>query len=603
MITQILSCCLWLGTPLDVSNPHLALSMGRPSTHLRAFLETRTLGAGEAVFSYGEAIAPNAPASPAKPIVARKPQAAIQSPVAIAFRLPEIKNEERGTRNEAQTRAKNDERGTRNEGQSLARNEERGTRNEGQSRAKNEERVARNEGQTRTNNEAHPPVTQKHVVLDAATSRVPAPDKKPMEQIPVSLNCVDMKLHQIIGFITDQTHVNVLLLAPSETKLTLRFTNRPLIDALRDICAVAGLSFLKSGNEFIIASEDKLKSSYGDLWTALHQDTPTAAQISDAELIARTYETSEIDAVKLIEPLRTAFPNTSLVMIAAPPQETPNLATQDRSQASGNNMSILQKDDTAAKVSRLLIIRGPRILVDQVLALAESLDKPRPQVNIAVTIHDISNDALKELGVEWSLPQFTFNEQTHSGIGFGSVDRSPASFQATLKALETHDKAKLLASPNISVLDGQHAYMLVGQRLTFPVVDGFTQSGQPIFSKQEEKVGVYLQVSVWVTKHGQIKLQLYPQVSTVTGFINVNGGSYPQISTREAQTMLTLDSGKTVVLGGLLKDEDINSVQSVPILSKIPILGELFTRRRRTHTSSQVIISITPTILNATSGG
>ena len=88
-------------------------------------------------------------------------------------------------------------------------------------------------------------------------------------------------------------------------------------------------------------------------------------------------------------------------------------------------------------------------------------------------------------------------------------------------------------------------------------------------------------------------------MSTVTGFLEINGGSYPQISTREAQTTLRVGSGDTIVMGGMLKDEELSSVERVPILGRIPFLGELFTHRKRTKTSSQVIISITPTVIEA----
>jgi type II secretory pathway component GspD/PulD (secretin) len=93
-------------------------------------------------------------------------------------------------------------------------------------------------------------------------------------------------------------------------------------------------------------------------------------------------------------------------------------------------------------------------------------------------------------------------------------------------------------------------------------------------------------------------MKLFPQVSTVTGFLDIpQQGSYPQISTREANTSLRTKSGETVMIGGLLRDEEIKNIERVPILSKIPFFGELFTRRKTTRNKSQVVISITPTII------
>ena len=108
-----------------------------------------------------------------------------------------------------------------------------------------------------------------------------------------------------------------------------------------------------------------------------------------------------------------------------------------------------------------------------------------------------------------------------------------------------------------------------------------------------------MQVAANVSSDGTMTLSLYPQVSTVTGYLNLNGASYPQIATREAQTTVRIRSGETLVMGGLIRDEDVHSLEEIPLLSKIPIFGELFRHRNVTKTRSQVIITITPTIIPA----
>ena len=110
-------------------------------------------------------------------------------------------------------------------------------------------------------------------------------------------------------------------------------------------------------------------------------------------------------------------------------------------------------------------------------------------------------------------------------------------------------------------------------------------------------MGIYLQVAAQTVSETEILLTLYPQVSVVTGYLQVNGASYPQISTREQQTTIRVKDGQKIVVGGLIRDEDINNIQKVPILSKIPLFGELFTYRNKTHHKSEVIVIITPEIL------
>src|SRR5262249_49103178 len=95
---------------------------------------------------------------------------------------------------------------------------------------------------------------------------------------------------------------------------------------------------------------------------------------------------------------------------------------------------------------------------------------------------------------------------------------------------------------------------------------------------------------------GDVILSIYPQVSTITGYLNINGASLPQISTREQQTTVRVRDGETIVIGGLIRDDELKSIQRVPILSRIPLFGELFTYRSKTRTRTELIITITPEV-------
>jgi hypothetical protein len=92
-------------------------------------------------------------------------------------------------------------------------------------------------------------------------------------------------------------------------------------------------------------------------------------------------------------------------------------------------------------------------------------------------------------------------------------------------------------------------------------------------------------------------LALNAQVSSILGFLQLNGGSYPQIATRESKSTLHLKDGQTMLMSGLLRDEEIVNLQKVPFLGQIPFFGELFKSRKTQKNSSQLLISITPHII------
>ncbi|HRK21998.1 MAG TPA: hypothetical protein PLX06_09320 [Fimbriimonadaceae bacterium] len=420
------------------------------------------------------------------------------------------------------------------------------------------------------------------------------------ESTPCSLNVVNEDPAKILQFLTAQTQTNLVLLSPSDKKLTLNLKDVKLIDMIRHICALSGMRYLKVGETFVLATEDTLKAAYAPEWEAAYPSPAKPLPAQEDPIVTSMVRLNHISAARLATSLSKVFEKEKLTIVAGPVQDSPTVTAQSTSQATGNSTNVLAPNSSESDLTaKTLILRGPSSMVRDAIAMAKELDVVRPQVVIEVTIVDILDSALKELGASWNFGSTSIEEQSPNRLNFGEFQRSGLNFTAAIKSLEKKDQAKILASPNVSVLDGERAFILIGDRINYPVLIGYSNANTPIFSKEEERVGIYLQVAANVAADGEITLSLYPQVSTVTGFLEVNGASYPQISTREAQSTLRIRSGETLVMGGLLKTEEIKQIEKVPLLGDIPVLGELFQRRKTTKSASQVLISIKPTLLRS----
>jgi len=90
-------------------------------------------------------------------------------------------------------------------------------------------------------------------------------------------------------------------------------------------------------------------------------------------------------------------------------------------------------------------------------------------------------------------------------------------------------------------------------------------------------------------------MRVHPVVSTIT---SIGADNLPQTSSREAETTVMIKDGETIVLGGLIRDEMLKTVQEVPILSKLPLVGELFKYHSKSHRHSEIMVFITPHILD-----
>jgi general secretion pathway protein D len=175
-----------------------------------------------------------------------------------------------------------------------------------------------------------------------------------------------------------------------------------------------------------------------------------------------------------------------------------------------------------------------------------------------------------------------------------TVGRTPITNLVTVKlnALFNDQNTKILASPNISAIDGQPAATFVGDSVSY--ISSVTQSptGQNI-TTSTVNAGIKLFVTGKINNDGYITMNLHPEVSLVTLSVPAAGGvQTPDVRVREATTTVRVKDGEMLVIGGLINDQDVKTIQKVPFLGDLPFFGQLFRNTQRQHTHDQVMIFI-----------
>ena len=251
------------------------------------------------------------------------------------------------------------------------------------------------------------------------------------------------------------------------------------------------------------------------------------------------------------------------------------------------------------KYATKLVLIGDPAEIGKVRSLLEQLDVKLPQISIEVAITELSANKNSELGVTWEWSDLLLKETPpSSGINFGKITKSEGmSFSATISAMIENGTANLLAKPNISVIDNEYAEILIGDRILFPKLAGYTANGAPYYDKAEERVGIYLQIAARVSDKDEIILSVAPQVSLVTDYLKTAVGDYPQISTRQARTTLSVKNGTTIAIGGLIREDEIRNASKIPLLGDLPIIGSLFRHEKKTKTRTELVIFLTPKIV------
>lgn len=241
---------------------------------------------------------------------------------------------------------------------------------------------------------------------------------------------------------------------------------------------------------------------------------------------------------------------------------------------------------------------------------------PRPQqVDMDITVLEINKNDLKNLGVTFtSLLDSTTSNPTGFVIGQGApgvVSATPGSraiqfqspIQASIRAEVTRGNARILSNPRTTVLSGRTATFKVGGEVPIPGMTTLSGSGNATTSVVFKPFGILLDVTPVSSDDGVITAQIRTEVSQPDFSIGVvlpgGGGLVPGFSQRQAQTEVTIEPGGTLALGGLITNNITNTRREVPLLSRIPILGSLFQSKRFLKNESELVIFVTPRLLES----
>lgn len=250
------------------------------------------------------------------------------------------------------------------------------------------------------------------------------------------------------------------------------------------------------------------------------------------------------------------------------------------------------KPEDAVKAT-CLVIRGAKEEVDDAMRVLAEVDVAPRQMMIEARVVETSPSYSKNLGIEWGTDDgLTGTTIVESGgstrpMGFGNFGRTPFSITTKLNAMITRSEARMLANPKVAVINNEDASIFIGDTIRYPV----TQTGVngTTIEVVVVPVGILLLVNPHYNDDGNITMNVHPVVSTLKEVTN----GLPQTSSREAETTVRVKDGDTLVIGGLIKDEDRKTMSRVPILGDLPLVGQLFRNESRTHNRNEIVVFLT----------
>ncbi len=284
----------------------------------------------------------------------------------------------------------------------------------------------------------------------------------------------------------------------------------------------------------------------------------------------------------------------------------------------------------ADAASNALVITAPPDVFRSLQSVIRQLDVRRAQVYVEAVIAELTADKAAELGVQWRATDPTTGAGGIGGTNFdvttsiNSVAANPLTagnglslgyFEGTttilgteilnlgalVKALGSDSESNILSTPTLVTLDNEEAEIVVAQNVPF-VTGQFTNTGandgatNPFQTIQREDVGLTLKVKPQINEGNSIKLEIEQESSSVSETA-ISGASDIVTNKRSIKTAVMVEDRQVVVLGGLIDDRLTETVQKVPLLGDIPVLGNLFKSQRTSKTKQNLMVFLKPTIL------
>ena len=260
---------------------------------------------------------------------------------------------------------------------------------------------------------------------------------------------------------------------------------------------------------------------------------------------------------------------------------------------------------TVDKTNNMIVMSDVARSIKRAREIVQKLDRVTPQVLIEARIVEASNNFSRELGVTLSgtygpvgnkyIRDFSFsatNPPTSSlgslGINFSKLTGSPWTLDATIAAAESEGQVKIISSPKVLTLDNKMAMIKQGTAWPYKKLDA---DGNTITEWKD--IALELEVTPHVTPDDRVSMEISVKNNEVGAIILGD----PSFTTKEANTELLVNDGDTVIIGGIRKSREDSDQSGVPGLMNIPVLGWLFKTKSKEHQLDELLIFITPRIV------
>lgn len=463
-------------------------------------------------------------------------------------------------------------------------------------------------------------------------------------QRDITLDVRDMNIVDVIKFLAEKGEFNVVVSPMVKGRVTVLLNSVSIRDALDIVIISNNLAYKVQGNIVQVMSEPQYEVMYGKRFS-----DKTAVSIIRLNYSKPSYVLAALDNIKSnVGKIIIDEDTGSVVMIDTPeaislmtaainemekPLETfvytlqyanaEIVADQLRARIDAKSVGSITPDE---RTNKLAVRVFPGRLKD-VKALLKELDVATKEVMVDARILQIVMKPEYDVGIDWQLDfrdsssdelkkvsfsNFYLDEDglassdnlkhTFGQIAVGSFTADQ--FEVKIRSLQKVSDTKILSNPQLLVVNNEEAKIHIGDTVPY-IISTTSGTGDNAITSEDVRfvdVGLKLNVTPTINNEGVVTMRLRPEISTVVNFVDSEGGGIPQVNKTEVETTVMVKDGNTIVMGGLKKDDKVHTKKGFPVLMDMPYLGKLFSRTADNFSQTEIVIFITPHVVNAHDG-
>lgn len=473
--------------------------------------------------------------------------------------------------------------------------------------------------------EAFEKISSANTVSSFAQSDVKISQRSPVIDV---LDLKNMDVHDVLKLISKKSGINIVAGQNVKGKVTVYLKNVTVQEALGIIVDANGWAYVQEGDIIKVMTAEKYESRFGNKYGAVMETKMIKLDYVKTPEVVNVLTQVKSQSGKIL-----GDESSGVIILIDLPQKIPELEKivyqmdvpvkteiYDLSYANANDLSTKINDELTPNLgtmktderSNKVVVSDTKRKLSKIKEIIHAFDEQDKEVLIEAKIVQVVLSDEYKLGVDWEavvkdVHELNFKSnfdiltstEKFGKMTIGTLATDDYTF--LIEALNTVGFTNILSSPRITTINNNEAKILVGS--TEPYVTTTTTipaSGPSTTAESIEfiEVGVKLFVTPTIHNDGFITMKVKPEVSSVVDTVETSSNNIiPVVETSEAETTVMVKDGVTVVIGGLIKEENISTTKKVPLLGSIPLVGMAFKSESEKKEKTEIVIFLTPRIV------